>query len=90
MKTIKQAALDLYKPPFKFEHGYIFDGEGNMVADNGGVDEMRNAIALRLRGWGCIGYVSQVKGLDPLALECEIGKHCAAALTKYWEASRGD
>ena len=35
MKTIKMAAIDLYKTPFKYQHGYVFDGDGNIFSDDG-------------------------------------------------------
>lgn len=83
MKTISQAALELYSPPFKFKYGYIFDNTGKMVADNGMVDELKNMIALRIRGWGVIQYLEE---FNPEELQDEVGKHCANALTQYWES----
>lgn len=53
-EELKQRALDLYKPPFRFIHGYIQDSDGRTVADNDGVSE---GIAARVRGWGRISYL---------------------------------
>ncbi|MDB5822229.1 MAG: hypothetical protein JWR21_933 [Herminiimonas sp.] len=72
-ETTKQA-LALYKPPFRFEHGYIFDAEHMMVADDQGQD-----VALRVRGWGRISYLP-----DAEALQDEVGRLIAEALTEYW------
>ena len=73
-EELRARALSICKPPFEFKHGYIFDAEGNTVADNpmeGGV--------LRIRGWGRISYME-----DPEHLQDEIGKIIAEALTEYW------
>ncbi len=34
--SFEKEALSLYKPPFRHEAGYIFDRDGNMVADESG------------------------------------------------------
>ena len=85
MKTltkIQSAAIDLYKPPFKFECGYIFDSEHNMLADNGGMDELMDGMAARIRGWGRIQYLKDFK---PEELQDTVGELVAIALTEYWE-----
>lgn len=71
--SIKKAALALYRPPFTSSHGYIFDADSNMVADDAGS-------ACRVRGWGCIGGKE-----NPEALQDAVGEHIAKALTQYWE-----
>ena len=45
----EKLALELYKPPFTYRHGYIFDADGNMVGDQAG-----DSAATRVRGWGRI------------------------------------
>lgn len=89
MNTIRQAALDLYKPPFKYIGGYIFDQGHKMVADNGEIDEMRELFAARIRGWGRIQYLDNPKGRAE-ALQDEVGKIVAEALTAFWAAQTGN
>lgn len=73
---LSAVALSLYKPPFKFIHGYVYDSVGKMVADNNGQD-----VALRIRGWGHIG------GMENAAkVQDKVGELIAEALTKYWQA----
>lgn len=76
-KALRQRALDLYKPPFKFKCGYIFDASGEMVADDDSVPEH---VAARIRGWGRIQYLP-----SPGDLQDEVGQMVAEALTAYWE-----
>lgn len=82
----RAAALALYKPPFRFQHGYIFDAGGHMVADQGGfaADDktVEGSVAARIRGWGRIGYMP-----DPEALQDEVGTVVAEALTAFWQAA---
>lgn len=89
-ETVEQAALDLCKPPFRFSHGYIFDGGGEMFSDSGGLDEQeekKEMMISRVRGWGRLGYL---KGkFKPEDVQDEIGKHIAKALTEYWEKYNG-
>ncbi len=86
--SLSKAALAVYKPPFKFDYGYIFDSTGKVVADNNiqndGVvhDESHNLI-LRVRGWG---HIQKIKGEHkPEDIQDEIGRLIAEGLTKYWE-----
>ncbi len=74
------AALDIYKPPFKYSCTYIFDAKDNMVMNS---DELEES-ALVLRGWGRIGYMD-----DAEALHDAVGEHIARALTEYWEKNLG-
>ena len=67
-------ALALYLPPFRFDHGYIFDSNHRMVADNEGQD-----VALRVRGWGRISHMP-----TPESLQDKVGELIAEALTEYW------
>lgn len=75
---MRTKALALYKPPFRFEYGYIFDADHQTVADEASADSMINA--LRIRGWGRIGYME-----NPEALQDKVGELIAEALTQYWE-----
>lgn len=88
MGTIRQAALDLYKPPFVYEHGYIFDSEHQMVADNGDIDEMRDLLVARIRGWGRIQYMDNPPG-RAAALQDEVGQIVVEALNAFWAAQKG-
>ena len=71
---LKEKALSLYKPPFKYEHTYIFDASNHMVMN------VRDFTNLQLRGWGRISYMDDAENLHD-----EVGKHVAKALTEYWE-----
>lgn len=71
----EKLALELYKPPFVFRCGYIFDAEGNMVGDEAG-----NSAAMRVRGWGRISYMD-----NPEKLQDTAGELIAKALTEFWE-----
>lgn len=75
----RNAALALYRPPFRFLHGYIYDADGKMCADEG---EMPDHVAARVRGWGRIGYLP-----DAAALQDEVGQVIAEALTAFWLAA---
>lgn len=82
---LRRRALDLYAPPFEFKHGYVFDSKGRMVADDTidysdrPSDSLDGAIVLRIRGWGRISYLP-----DAEALQDEVGRLLAEALTKFW------
>lgn len=76
MSNLRERAVALYKPPFKFFGGYILDSEGQMVADND-VDE--DAHILRVRGWGRISHLE-----NAAELQDEVGELIAEALTSYW------
>lgn len=65
----------LYKPPFKHDHGYIFDANGNMVSDQSGGEHIA-----RVRGWGRLGAYE-----DGAALQDAIGDRIAKILTKEWD-----
>lgn len=73
-QDIRTRAIRLYKPPFKYECGYITDAYGHIVVDRAA----ENAI-LRLRGWGRIGYLP-----DPEKLQDEVGILVAEILTTHW------
>lgn len=73
---LRARAISLYKPPFKFDFGYIWDADGQMVADQK-LDE--EGQILRVRGWGRISYLE-----NPEALQDEVGEVIALALSDYW------
>lgn len=78
--TKRAAALALYRPPFRFTHGYIYDATNQMVADQDGFEgAVETHIAARVRGWGRIGYLP-----DAAALQDEVGQVIADALTAFW------
>jgi len=72
---IRRRAFALYKPPFRYEGGYIWDGKGEMVAD-GRVD---SDIGPRVRGWGRMKYMPNAE-----ELYAATGHLIAEALTKFW------
>jgi hypothetical protein len=73
--TITERALAIYKPPFYFLAGYIFDSDHQPVAD----DYESKFGALRVRGWGKIQYLE-----NPEKLQDEVGNLIAIALTEFW------
>jgi hypothetical protein len=72
---LRTRALKLYRPPFRFEHGYIFDAANEVVADS-------RVQILRVRGWGRISYLP-----EPERLQDAVGSMIAEALTSYWKSS---
>lgn len=62
------------KPPFTYQHGYIFDAEGNMAADN--------IHALRITGWGRLGAME-----DGTELQDAIGERIARILSEHWNSA---
>lgn len=89
IESLRKRALALYKPPFKFQYGYIYDSEGNVVADNSSErDEevtSEGNLLLRVRGWGRIGYME-----NPEQLQDTVGELIVEALNAYWEKSLKD
>jgi len=75
-EAMRQVALGYLKPPFKFNHGYIFDAEGHMVADDG---DWKNHV-VRIRGWGAMRHLEK-----PEELQDMIGTLVAEALTEFWQ-----
>lgn len=75
-----RTAFSLYRPPFRFEHGYIFDNDNCMVADQDDacITTVGKKIA-QVRGWGRISYM-----IDPENLQDIVGQLIAQALTEYW------
>ncbi len=76
---IRDRARKLFRPPFRFVGGYIWDANNEMVADNR-PDEPEDALmVLRQRGWGRMSYMD-----DPPGLYQAAGEAIAEALTKGW------
>lgn len=77
-KHLRDKALALYKPPFYFRLGYIFDADNRMVAD-----DYEDGACLRARGWGRIQYLP-----NPEQLQDTVGELIAEALTEFWERAQ--
>jgi len=78
----RKAAMTVYTPPFKYQHGYIFDSQNLMVADNGpisGDQSVEGAVAARVRGWGKLSYLP-----NGAELQDEIGQMMADALNALY------
>lgn len=84
LTDIRKAALDLYKPPFRHEHGYIRDANHQMVADDAW-SEGSGLIASRIRGWKRIQYLDKPEQ-RAAALQDEVAEMVAEALNTYWAA----
>lgn len=76
-KELREISKELYKPPFKYINGYIFDSESHVMLDKGGCDSIA-----RIRGWGRIQYI-EADG-DAGKLQDTVGHLIAELLTKYW------
>lgn len=79
----RAAAMAIYTPPFKYKHGYIFDAQQHMVADNGPICDgpsVEGAVASRVRGWGRIGYMP-----NAAELQDEVGQMMADALNALYQ-----
>ena len=79
--TLSQLAFACYTPPFRYDRGYIFDANWQMVSDNDSVEEH---VAQRIRGWGVLSYLP--RGAE---IQDEIGRMVAEALTAYWADHSG-
>lgn len=79
----RAAAFALYQGPFIYYRGYIHDTNGHMVADQSSYVE--DTIALRVRGWGRIGYLP-----NAAELQDEVGGLIAEAMTKFWEENNNN
>jgi hypothetical protein len=80
LSELQKQALDMYKPPFQFHHGYIFDSAGHMFADEGRPEEAASLIAVRIRGWGRLGKLSNGAEVQDAA-----GHLVVAALNAFWK-----
>ena len=79
----KEIVLSLFTPPFYFQHGYTFDSNNQMVADEGR-DLALGTIISRIRGWGMIKYkgTPEVKAEE---IQDAAGEIIAEALNQYWK-----
>lgn len=78
----RKAAMAVYTPPFKYLHGYIYDSQNLMVADDGDMKfGVEGAVASRVRGWGRFGYMP-----NGAELQDEIGQMMADALNALYTA----
>lgn len=78
---LRGTALALYVPPFRYEQGYVWDANGQMVADN----PTEDGAAVRIRGWGRIGYMP-----EPHKLQDRVGELIADAMTYFWHRETAD
>lgn len=82
LPTVHDTALALYKPPFRYLHGYVYDANCKMVADDKTVD---SCVISRIRGWGALSYLP-----NGAELQDAIGRIVAEALNKYWAEAAAD
>lgn len=82
LTNAKEIVLSLFTPPFYFQHGYIFDSNNQMVADEGRNLALGTIIS-RIRGWGMIQYkgTPEVKAEE---IQDAAGVIVAEALNEYW------
>ena len=81
-KVDRVTAMSIYTPPFKHVRGYIYDSKKHMVADSGdvvGEENVKSAVASRVRGWGRITYMP-----DAAALQDAVGDMMAVALNRLY------
>lgn len=76
---LRRKAIEMLKPPFSYEHGYIFDSEHNMVSDD---HDCGTGTIARLRGWGRLGKLE-----DGAEIQDAIGELIAEALTEWFETN---
>lgn len=77
LTELEKRALRLYKAPFRYQHGYIFDADGHTVSDT--PEEITSGAAARIRGWGRMSHME-----EPARLQDALGELVARSLTKYW------
>ena len=78
--ALRAVAFGLYQPPFRFEHGWIWDANNNHVSDDGGPGHYDARMA-RVRGWGRLQKLP-----DGARLQDEVGQMIAEALNAFWLA----
>ena len=81
--SIRQAALEIFTPPFRYENGFIVDSSDNIVAYSWR-DKAARLIASRIRGWGRIQYMDNPEWSAD-EIQDEVGKIVAEALNSFWE-----
>lgn len=85
--TPEDRARQHFHPPFRFVNGYIWDADGEMVADDHVIGESppQPDAVLRVRGWGRMKYEKESETLYE-----SVGKAIAEALTRGWAAGPAD
>lgn len=84
---LRDRARKLFKAPFKYVSGYIWDNDGEMLADNHVKYEAETQGAtLRVRGWGRLGYIAKSPA-EVEALQDAYGELIAEALTAHFGRS---
>ncbi len=80
-ENLRERAFKLYRAPFRYEMGYVWDARNEMVADDhvAGAAELEAVPPVRVRGWGRIGYLPGSESLQDM-----VGALIAEALTKLW------
>ena len=76
----RRVGMSLYKPPFKYEHGFIFDSNDHIFADDGPT----GMLLARIRGWGYIQHAGGTT-VTAEAIQDELGQVVADALTEFWD-----
>jgi hypothetical protein len=81
--SIRNAAMAIYRPPFRFVNGYVYDNQNHVVADHDNISEklVTGSVCARVRGWGRIGYMP-----NAAKLQDEVGALIADALNEYYAA----
>lgn len=79
---IRDRARKLFRAPFKYEGGYIWDDDGEMLADKRG-EASGSGATLRVRGWGRLGHIAKSPG-EAAALQDAYGELIAEALTAHF------
>lgn len=84
---VRTRAGKLFEPPFRHGGGYIWDANGETVADRRG----ENGSVLRVRGWGRLTHIAKSED-EAVALQDACGEMIAEAMTAYWNrrASNAD
>jgi hypothetical protein len=79
---LRDRARKLFRTPFKYAGGYIWDDDGEMLADNHVGFDAPGA-TLRVRGWGRLGYIAK-SPKEAAALQDAYGELIAEALTAHF------
>ena len=81
MLNLREKLKQFYQPPFRYEHGYVFDSTHKMIADVATDDAP--LMAAKLRSWS---QLIRKHGVDDGAvLRDKLGLVIAEALNEYWD-----
>lgn len=85
-ETVRDRAAKLFKPPFKFDGTYIWDAQGEMLADN----RVPDGATLQARGWGRLTgvYAMALPESEARDLQRAYGELIAEALNAHWPKGR--